>query len=241
MSKFLLIQSRPEKVVSDDEFRAICRFGNLEESQVERLQMNLDQPKINLDGYNGVIMGGGPANFAYDDEHKSSEQRNFEPWLFELLDQIISRNKPFLGLCLGFGALVTYAGGQMNFNVGEPVGAVQVDIAEDQINHWIFEGVLSSFSAFVGHKEGADAVPSSVKILASNDRCIQMIQVGDHAFATQFHPELDPEGLALRIEAYKFAGYFDPEEAEQLISAARQSDVGEEATFVLKNFINQYK
>lgn len=239
MSKFLLLQSRPEEAVSDDEFRAICRFGGLEESQVERLQMHLEQPEINLSKYSGVIMGGGPANFASDDDDKSAEQLAFEPWLWRLLDEIIEKEVPFFGACLGIGALITHGGGEMSFEMGEPVGAVEVQLDQDADDD-LLKGVPRSFSAFVGHKEGALTIPDNVTVLANSDTCIQMIRVGQHAYATQFHPELDAEGLALRIEAYKHSGYFAPEEADELIFAARQSDVNETATLVLKNFVEKY-
>ena len=35
--------------------------------------------------------------------------------------------------------------------------------------------------------------------------------MGEHVYATQFHPELDVEGLCPRIEVYRHHGYFDPE------------------------------
>lgn len=240
MKKFLLLQSRPEVQVSDDEFRAFCRFGGMKELEVERLQIHLEQPSVDLSKYRAVLMGGGPANFSYPDDKKSAEQKAFEPWLWELLDRIIAQDVPFFGACLGIGALVTHGGGEMSLEMGEAVGAVPINTNPD-IKNDVLKGVPSTFSAFVGHKEGVLSIPDNATVLASNDNCVQMIRVGQHAYATQFHPELDPEGLALRIEAYRFAGYFEPEEADQLIFAARQSDVDETAGLVLKNFINKYR
>lgn len=240
MSKFLLLQSRPEEQVSEDEFKAFCRFGNINESDVERLQMHLEQPKVDLSKYSAVLMGGGPANFAYEDEEKSAEQKAFEPWLFELLDEIIEKNVPFFGACLGMGALITHAGGKMSLEMGESVGAVKIRLQANVKDDGLLAGVPDEFSAFVGHKEGAWDIPDSVTVLAMSDTCTQLIRVGKCAYATQYHPELDPAGLALRIKAYKHEGYFAPEEADQLIAAAMQSDVDETATLVLKNFVKMF-
>ena len=240
MSKFLLLQSRPEEQVSEDEFKAFCRFGNINESDVERLQMHLVQPKVDLSKYKAVLMGGGPANFAYKDEEKSAEQKAFEPWLFSLLDEIIDKRIPFFGACLGMGALITHAGGEMSLQMGEPVGAVKIRLQEDARNDDLLAGVPSEFSAFVGHKEGAWDIPDSVTVLASSETCAQLIKVGKCAYATQFHPELDAPSLALRIKAYKHEGYFAPEEADELIAAAMQSDVDETATLVLRNFVKRF-
>lgn len=238
--KFLLIQSRPEREASDDEFRAFCKFGGLDEARVERLQMHEVQPDVNLDDYTAVLMGGGPANFAYGDDHKSIEQKSFEPWLFELLDRIIAEDKPFLGACLGLGALVTHSGGNMSFDHSEAVGAVEIGLTDNGSSDPILVRVPKSFRAFVGHKEGAGSVPSHLTILAGNDRCVQMIRSGKNVYATQFHPELDPAGLELRIQTYKHAGYFRPEEADELIAAGWASGVDDSATRVLRNFVAMF-
>ncbi|MGE5309486.1 MAG: glutamine amidotransferase-related protein [Sphaerimonospora mesophila] len=234
MQKVLLLQSRPELEANDDEFRAFCRFGGLDESQVVRLQMHETQPAINLNDFSAVLMGGGPANFAYDDDHKSPEQKAFEPWLWRLFDQIVAEDKPFFGACLGLGALVTHAGGRMSFEAGESVGAVNVRlVAQDPI----LAHIPRNFAAFVGHKEGAKEVPASLTILAWNDTCVQMVRRGQNVYGTQFHPELDPAGLELRINTYRHAGYFAPEEADKLIAAGWQSGVDDAPTTILRAFV----
>lgn len=237
MNKVLLLQSRPEIEVSDDEFRAFCRFGGLDEAQVTRLQMHEVQPAVDLDDYAAVLMGGGPANFAYGDDHKSAEQRAFEPWLWQLLDRIVAEDKPFFGACLGLGALVTHAGGRMSFDAGEAVGAVDIRVVGDDS---VLAGIPMKFAAFVGHKEGVRQVPLELTVLAQSDTCVQMVRRGQNVYGTQFHPELDPAGLALRIETYRHAGYFQPDEANALIAAGWQSNVGDTPTQVLRNFVARH-
>ena len=56
---------------------------------------------------------------------------------------------------------------------------------------------------------------------------MQAFRVGSRVYATQFHPELDLDGLATRVEVYRYAGYFDPEEADAVLAAARASGVTE--------------
>lgn len=53
MGKFLFIQSRPEKEVSDNEFQAFCYFKG-EESEVERLRMHENLPEVSLHKYDGL-------------------------------------------------------------------------------------------------------------------------------------------------------------------------------------------
>ena len=58
--------------------------------------------------------------------------------------------------------------------------------------------------------------------LATSAACpVQAFRVGQNVYATQFHPELDLEGICTRIEVYKNAGYFDPSEAETLKEPSR--------------------
>lgn len=240
--KFLLIQSRPEKEASDDEYQAFCRFGELQPAELDRLQIHIDRPvAMELDQYSGVLMAGGPANFAYKEDEKSTQQLEMERWLFDFIDRLVGQDKPFLGVCLGVGALVSYAGGRMSFDVGEAVGAVDISLTSAGKQDQLFDGLPSSFQAFVGHKEGISVVPDNIEVLAENTSCIQAIKLrGAQIYATQYHPELDADGLAIRINAYKDLGYFRPEEAQELIDAGYQSSVSTDATRVLKNFVTIY-
>ena len=66
---------------------------------------------------------------------------------------------------------------------------------------------------------------------ASSPACpVQAFRVGSRVYATQFHPELDIEGLATRIEIYRYAGYFPPDQADAVLAAARASGVTETPT-----------
>ena len=224
MKRVLLLQSRPEDAASDNEYEAFCHFGRLHEDQIHRVRLDRGEfPEINLSDYSAIIMGGGPANFAYVESQKSSMQREFEPWLRELLRRIIDEDKPFLGACLGFGAIVSVMGGRMSFEYGEPVGAIEVE--KSDTNDVLLDSLPQTFLAFVGHKEGVLELPEGATELARSSTCSQMLRVGQNVYATQFHPELDGPGLALRIQTYRDAGYFPPEEVEELVEMALHTDV----------------
>ena len=66
-----------------------------------------------------------------------------------------------------------------------------------------------------------------------------MFRVGQHQYATQFHPELDVPGIVERMHAYRDSGYFRPDELEVLCAHARASRV-EFASRVLANFTARY-
>jgi GMP synthase (glutamine-hydrolyzing) len=185
-------------------------------------------------------MGGGPANFAYRPEEKSAEQRQFEAVIMPLLREIIARDIPFLGACLGVGALVSALGGTPSFAYGEAIGAVPITLTPAARDDPLLADLPTTFDGFVGHKEGVLEPPAACTVLARSRRCVQMLRVGRNVYATQFHPELDPESLALRIDIYRHAGYCAPDEADTLIANARQQTVTEPIK-ILRQFVQRYR
>jgi GMP synthase (glutamine-hydrolysing) len=77
-------------------------------------------------------------------------------------------------------------------------------------------------------------------LLASSDACpVQGFRIGEHVYATQFHPELDVEGICIRIDVYREYGYFEPAGADDLKRAARAATVTEPAR-LLGRFVELY-
>ncbi len=67
-----------------------------------------------------------------------------------------------------------------------------------------------------------------------------MIRFKNNIYATQFHTELDIDGIILRVNVYKNHGYFSPEDAEILISKIKNQTVTIPSV-ILKRFVNKYK
>ena len=102
---FVLLQSRPEDEASDNEYQAFLHFGGLAPTDLERVRIEAGQrPAQSLAAYSGVLMGGGPANFAYAPAEKPAEQRQFEAMMMPLLREIITHDMPFLGVGTGWYA-----------------------------------------------------------------------------------------------------------------------------------------
>ena len=90
----------------------------------------------------------------------------------------------------------------------------------------LFKAVPPVFDAFVGHKEAVSKLPGHATLLAGSPACpVQAFRIGRNVYATQFHPELDVQGLCLRIETYRYAGYFEPDEMDALLDLARSAVV----------------
>lgn len=238
----LLLQLRPERAAADDEYRAVLRSGEIDVGDLTRVQMDQGFPEIELDDFASVIVGGGPSNVSKPEGEKYDYQQRFEPGLRKLLTEIVGRDFPYLGVCYGLSILADVLGGKVSEErYDESPGAQTIELTDQAGADPLLQGVPPSFRAFVGHKEACQEVPPGAVLLAGSAGCpVQMIRVGQHVYATQFHPELDGDGLALRIETYRHAGYFDPDEAESLIALGHRETITV-PRLILRRFVARYR
>jgi len=243
MKKFLVLQLRPDKI-ADTEFQAFLKWGELKDEEVKRVRMEMAgiPDNVVLDDYCGVIVGGGPSNVSDSEEKKSDIQKKFEDDLYKLLDEVVEKDIPFLGACYGVGILSTHQGACVSKEkYGEDVGAVTVKVNKEGQKDDLLKGLPTEFRAFVGHKEACQGVPDGGVLLASSDTCpVQMYRIKNNIYATQFHPEMDTEEIINRINVYKYAGYFPPEDAQKLIDKAKEENVTVPQQ-ILKRFVDKYK
>ncbi len=235
---FLLLSIRDDRAASADEYRAVRHFGGLDADELHRVVLTRTPlGDIDLNDWSGVILGGGPYNVSDAPESKSSTQRRVESELRGLLECIVDRDFPFLGCCYGVGTLGAVIGATVDRSFPEPVGPVTVELTDDGRADPLFAGVPTVFDALGGHREAASTLPAGAVRLAQSADCpVQAFRVGTNVYATQFHPELDAEGMATRVEAYKNAGYFPPETADA-IKAAAQARHSEHSSLILRNFV----
>jgi GMP synthase (glutamine-hydrolysing) len=238
---FLLLSIRAEDAAADDEYAAMMRFAGLDTKGLHRIRLtHRSLGKIDLADWSGIILGGGPYNVSDAADSKSQTQRRVESELLPLIGRIADRDFPFLGCCYGVGTLGSVVGATVDRTWSEPVGAMTIILTERGRRDPLFADLPDVFDAYGGHKEGASALPSDLVCLAYSADCpVQAFRVGDNVYATQFHPELDADGICTRIDVYKDYGYFAPETAESLKSAALQRSV-EHPPMILRRFAERY-
>ena len=241
MRPFLFLGTRPEDAVADDEYAAMLRCTGLPESLLRRVRLEAHPlPALDLDAWSGVVLGGGPFCVSDDERTKSPVQRRVEADLAELLDRVVPADVPFLGACYGIGTLGRYLGGVVDGTHAEAVGAVTVELTEAGRADPVLGAAPHRFDAFVGHKEALrDVPPGAVLLATSSNAPVQAFRVGRHVYATQFHPELDADGLATRLEAYRDDGYVDPDEVDDVVAAARAKEVST-VPVVLRAFVERH-
>ena len=241
MKPFLLLGTRDEDEAADNEYDAFLGFTGLDESSLHRVRMERGPlGPVDLDEWSGIVLGGGPFNASDATSSKSAAQLRVEDELRALLDEVVARDFPFLGACYGIGVVGTHQGGTVDATYSEPISRVTVTLTAEGRADPLLRDLPPSFEAFVGHKEAIRDLPPGAVRLASSPACpVQAFRIGRHVYATQFHPELDINGLVTRIEVYKHNGYFDPPEAESLKAMAREGHVFEPPK-ILKTFVQRY-
>ncbi|MDJ0357641.1 glutamine amidotransferase [Paenarthrobacter sp. PH39-S1] len=241
MKPFLLLATRADEAAADGEYEAFLRFGSLPADSLVRVRLESGPlPALDLSDYSGVLVGGSPFNASDPVEQKSTVQLRVEAELSALLDRIVAADIPFLGACYGVGTLGRHQGAVIGRRFGEPIGPVQVTLTDEGLHDPLLAGLPSKFQAFVGHKEACTELPAHATLLASSAGCpVQMFRIKSNLYATQFHPELDVAGLLTRIDVYRDAGYFHPDQLEQVRSAARAENVDQPAQ-IIANFVRRY-
>ncbi|MBB3156422.1 GMP synthase (glutamine-hydrolyzing) [Microbacterium proteolyticum] len=238
---FVLLATRAEDLPADEEYALFLRYTGLPPERLHRIRLERDpMPALDLDDVAGIMVGGSPFNASDPLEKKSSVQQRVEAEMAALLDEVVARDVPFLGACYGVGTLGTHLDATIDGTFAEPISVVEVTLTDDGRSDPLAAGLPDRFSAFVGHKEAITALPQAAVLLASSPTCpVQMFRVGRNVYATQFHPELDIDGIVTRIHAYAGYGYFAAEELQSTLAAVRRAPVTAPSR-MLRTFVERY-
>jgi len=242
MKKFCILQFRPEDETSDNEYEAICTFGDLAPEETERIRIERSSiPTLDLSQYAAIIVGGSPFDISTPEDEKSAVQKQIESDFKKLFDTVVKDDVPFLGACSGNGLLGDHLGTPITKTYGEAVGGVDMHLTPEGKLDPLLADFPDTIRVLVGHKEACDSTPPGATLLGYSDTCpVEMFRVGQHVYATQFHPEGDPKGFTVRINIYKHHGYFPPETAEDLIAtiATEETPFAHE---LLRRFVARYR
>lgn len=238
---FVLLATRAEDGPADEEYALFLRYSGLRPDQLRRIRLEAEPlPPLDLDAISGIFVGGSPFNASDPAGGKSAVQRRVEAEFAELLDAVVARDVPFLGACYGVGTLGAYLGAAIDRHHAEPISIVPVSLTEAGTLDPLLAGMPRTFDAFVGHKEAISSLPDSATLLASSPACpVQMFRVGRNVYATQFHPELDVDGITTRIHAYASYGYFAADDLGATLAAVRRAEVTAPGR-ILRRFVELY-
>jgi GMP synthase (glutamine-hydrolysing) len=145
----------------------------------------------NLEGYNGLIILGGPMG-AYEGDkypHIKTELR--------LIEDALKKNIPILGICLGSQLIAKALQSGVKPHHSKEIGWHEVSFTEHGRSDSLFKKFNKSEQIFQLHGDTFD-VPNGTHHLAFSKLCEgQAFRYGDKVYGLQFHLEVD-EAMILR-------------------------------------------
>ncbi|XHX81010.1 MAG: type 1 glutamine amidotransferase [Stenomitos frigidus ULC029] len=206
--KLLLLQVRDDAITCQEEFDEFVRYSHLKAAQFTVLNV-FQTPAFDaacLNGFDALLVGG-----SSDASVTQPEQYPFVECLKRLLKHCLHESIPVFASCFGFQAAIEAIGGQVIVDVASmEMGTYPLQLTEAAQTDVLFYDVPNGFMAVLGHKERALSLPEGVILLAASALCpYQAFRVaGKPFYAFQFHPEIDPADLKVRLTRYQ-SRYFD--------------------------------
>lgn len=154
------------------------------------------QPPADPFGYDAVLVLGGAMNVDEGDRHG---------WIAEeeaLLRELLAREVPLLGLCLGGQLLAAAAGTQPRRAAQPEIGWHQVKVTTEGEEDPLLAPLVPAFEAFQWHSYEFPLPPGAVP-LARSGVCLQACRLGERAWALQFHPEVSRADALHWIDDYE--------------------------------------
>ncbi|KQB85778.1 glutamine amidotransferase [Corynebacterium lowii] len=232
MSLFLLLSPRRGAAVAASEYRDFLNATGLRSEQLEQRMLDSAESRVgSLEGYAGIFVGGSSLNMTtpvYD-----AWQRTVIRELSALIDGPL----PVFFACFGTALITQVLGGEIGHEYGEKAGSSQVELTEAGREDPLFGSLPSSFMALTGHTECVLTLPPQAVAVASGPTCpVQALRVGRHTWSSQFHAEMNPEGMASRMSFYRNHGYFSEDEYDSIVESLRDVDT-QHAHQILRNFV----
>jgi GMP synthase (glutamine-hydrolysing) len=159
-----------------------------------------DEPRPSLDAIAGVVVFGSTFNVEHADE---------QPFIKETADLIretVERRIPLLGVCFG-GQLLAWA---LDAHVGESpvreIGFEPIRLTSEAAQDRLFSHYAEGDMVFQWHGDAFD-LPAGATLLATGDRVPnQAFRVGDRAWGTQFHLEVNGAELDFWLREFTREG-----------------------------------
>ena len=166
-------------------------IGKGYESDIIRLYKGQPLPE-NLNAFSAVVCLGGPMNVYEEEKYPHLK------WVDILIKDILKKEIPYLGLCLGSQLLAKASGGKVVKSPREEIGWYQVDLQQDPL----FEGIDNPLEVFHWHGDMFE-ISSEAKMIAMAEGCPnQAFRVGKNAYGLQFHVEITRPSIDTWSRAY---------------------------------------
>ena len=145
-----------------------------------------------LDAHDGYIITGSPASV-----------NGSEAWiarLMEFIRMLSNRRISVFGACFGHQAIAVALGGAVAMSPkGWGLGTAKTRFAKTA--PWM-QPAHCELTLYAAHGEQVTRLPEDAVVLGGDEFCpIGAYRIGDHVFATEYHPEMTPDFIAALIDA----------------------------------------
>jgi len=141
------------------------------------------RPPADPGEYDAVMSFGGAQNADQVAEHRWLEIEN------AVLERLLEREVPLLGVCLGAQLLAQAAGGVVRPAAEPEIGWREVRLTEEAREDPVLGALPASFPALEWHSYEF-LLPPGATPLAHSGACLQACRIGEHAWGIQFHAEV---------------------------------------------------
>ena len=177
-----------------------------------------------LDGYDALWVMGGPMDVWQEDQH---------PWLRGekalIREAVVDREMPFLGLCLGHQLLAEALGGTVGLSKVPEIGVLEVNLTDHTD---VFDGLPETIECLQWHSAEVTQMPEGARVLASSPACaVQAMAWKDHAYALQFHMEIEADTVTNWADIPEYADALDKAMGEGAVSRLKDACAERMATF----------
>jgi GMP synthase (glutamine-hydrolysing) len=145
-------------------------------------------PPAPAESYDAVLVFGGAMHVDQEERHAWLREENL------LLQRLLERNTPLLGVCLGAQLVAKAASAKVGPARLPEIGWFDVELTPEAANDPIFGDLPDRFATFQWHSYAFELPPGAVA-LARNPVCLQAYRLGETTWGIQFHAEVAKETL----------------------------------------------
>ena len=151
----------------------------------------------------GVIILGGPMNVDEESQyHFLKEEKEF-------IGNLLNKDIPLLGICLGAQLIAQVAGGRVFRAAEKEIGWYPIRLTGKGEQDPLFQGLPKLFEVFQLHEDTFEIPPKGKRLVTSDGCHNQGFKVGKRGYGLQFHLEADAKMISNWLDANKEDPFFD--------------------------------
>ncbi len=149
-----------------------------------------------IDAVEAVLLLGGPMNVYEELKYPFLKQEDI------FLKEVINKDIPTLGICLGAQLIAKAAGASIKKAAYKEIGFSRIKLTPEADFDALFENIIYPFEVFQWHEDTYD-LPSEAILLARSDVCEnQAFRLKNNIYGLQFHCEITDKQIMQWNAAY---------------------------------------